>query len=221
MALLRSVLDLLYPPKCPFCGGTGTSGQKGPCARCQDAPFWLEGGQAVVKGRDFVRCACAAWYQEPLRTAVKRFKFSNQPQYAAAYGAVLAQTIRTYLPGSYDLLSWVPVSPATLKHRGYDQARLLAQEAAQVLNREAVPLLAKTGHNRPQSSLAHGEQRWKNVAGVYTVPHPEEVTGQRILLIDDILTTGATLNEAARTLRQAGAAQVVCSTLCRTPSTDP
>lgn len=220
MALLRSVLDLLYPPKCPFCGGTGTSGQTGPCPRCQDAPFWLEGGQAVVKGRDFVRCACAAWYQEPLRTAVKRFKFSNQPQYAA-YGAVLAQTIRTYLPGSYDLLSWVPVSPATLKHRGYDQARLLAQEAAQVLNREAVPLLAKTGHNRPQSSLAHGEQRWKNVAGVYTVPHPEEVTGQRILLIDDILTTGATLNEAARTLRQAGAAQVVCATLCRTPSTDP
>ena len=118
MALLRSVLDLLYPPKCPFCGGTGTSGQTGPCPRCQDAPFWLEGGQAVVKGRDFVRCACAAWYQEPLRTAVKRFKFSNQPQYAAAYGAVLAQTIRTYLPGSYDLLSWVPVSPATLKHRG-------------------------------------------------------------------------------------------------------
>lgn len=221
MALLRSVLDLLYPPKCPFCGGTGTSGQTGPCPRCQDALFWLEGGQAVVKGRDFVRCACAAWYQEPLRTAVKRFKFSNQPQYAAAYGAVLAQTIRTYLPGSYDLLSWVPVSPATLKHRGYDQARLLAQEAAQVLNREAVPLLAKTGHNRPQSSLAHGEQRWKNVAGVYTVPHPEEVTGQRILLIDDILTTGATLNEAARTLRQAGAAQVVCATLCRTPSTDP
>ena len=221
MALPRSVLDLLYPPKCPFCGGTGTSGQTGPCPRCQDAPFWLEGGQAVVKGRDFVRCACAAWYQEPLRTAVKRFKFSNQPQYAAAYGAVLAQTIRTYLPGSYDLLSWVPVSPATLKHRGYDQARLLAQEAAQVLNREAVPLLAKTGHNRPQSSLAHGEQRWKNVAGVYTVPHPEEVTGQRILLIDDILTTGATLNEAARTLRQAGAAQVVCATLCRTPSTDP
>ena len=99
--------------------------------------------------------------------------------------------------------------------------RLLAQEAAQVLGREAVPLLAKTGHNRPQSSLAHGEQRWKNVAGVYTVPHPEEVAGQRILLIDDILTTGATLNEAARTLRQAGAAQVVCATLCRTPSTDP
>lgn len=221
MALLRSVLDLLYPPKCPFCGGAGMAGQTGPCPRCQDAPFWLEGGQAVVKGRDFVRCACAAWYQEPLRTAVKRFKFSNQPQYAAAYGAVLARTIRTYLPGSYDLLSWVPVSPATLKHRGYDQARLLAQEAAQVLGREAVPLLAKTGHNSPQSSLAHGEQRWKNVAGVYTVPHPEEVAGQRILLIDDILTTGATLNEAARTLRQAGAAQVVCATLCRTPSTDP
>lgn len=221
MALLRSVLDLLYPPKCPFCGGAGMAGQTGPCPRCQDAPFWLEGAQAVVKGRDFVRCACAAWYQEPLRTAVKRFKFSNQPQYAAAYGAVLARTIRTYLPGSYDLLSWVPVSPATLKSRGYDQAQLLAQEAAKVLGQAAVPLLAKTGHNKPQSTLAHGNQRWTNVAGVYTVPHPEGVRGQRVLLLDDILTTGATLNEAARTLRQAGAAQVVCAALCRTPNTVP
>lgn len=221
MAVLRTFLDLLYPPKCPFCGGAGTSGQTGPCARCRNAPFWLEGAQAVVKGRDFVRCACAAWYQEPLRTAVKRFKFSNQPQYAAAYGAVLAKTIRTYLPGSYDLLSWVPVSPATRNSRGYDQAQLLAQEAAKVLGQAAVPLLDKTGNNRPQSSLAHGEQRWTNVAGVYTVPHPEQVAGRRILLLDDILTTGATLNEAARTLRQAGAAQVVCATLCRTPSTIP
>ena len=73
----------------------------------------------------------------------------------------------------------------------------------------------------PQSSLTQGRQRRANVAGVYTAPHPAQVAGQRILLLDDILTTGATLNEAARTLRQAGARQVVAAAFCRTPPKNP
>ncbi len=217
MSLIQTLLNLLYPPKCPFCGKTGAATDGGPCSHCQNAAFWLEGAQAVVSGESFARCACAVWYQMPVRNAVLQFKFSGRKGYAKAYGAVLAKTIRTYLPGSYDLISWVPVSPETLKRRGYDQAQLLAQEAAKALGETALPLLEKTGKNQPQSSLAHGSQRQANVAGVYTAPHPAEVAGQRVLLIDDILTTGATLNEAARTLQQAGAAQVVAATLCRTP----
>ena len=73
-------------------------------------------------------------------------------------------------PGSYDVLTWVPVSPARRKERGYDQAQPLAQATAQALGTEAVSLLAKTGHNAPQSSLTQGSQRRSNVAGVYTVP---------------------------------------------------
>ena len=115
----------------------------------------------------------------------------------------------------------MPVSPDTLRKRGYDQAQLLAQEAAKALGKPVLPLLEKTGKNRPQSSLTHGRERFANVAGVYTVPQPAAAAGQRILLIDDILTTGATLNEAARTLRQAGAGQVVAAALCRTPEHGP
>ena len=134
---------------------------------------------------------------------------------------MLAQAVRTYLPGTYDLITWVPVSPETLRRRGYDQAQLLAQETARALAAQAVPLLEKTRDTPPQSSLTQGRQRRANVAGVYTAPHPAQVTGQRILLLDDILTTGATLNEAARTLRQAGARQVVAAAFCRTPPKNP
>lgn len=221
MSLIQTLLNLLYPPKCPFCGKAGANTAGGPCSHCQNADFWLEGAQAVVSGESFARCACTVWYQMPVRNAVLQFKFSGRKGYAKAYGTVLAKTIRTYLPGSYDRISWVPVSPDTLKRRGYDQAQLLAQEAAKALGQTALPLLEKTGKNQPQSSLAHGNQRQANVAGVYTVPHSVEVAGQRVLLIDDILTTGATLNEAARTLRQAGATQVVAATLCRTPHKIP
>ena len=115
------------------------------------------------------------------------------------------------------MITWVPVSRQTLKKRGYDQARLLAEETARALGREAVPLLEKARATPAQSSLESAAQRRKNVKGVYAVPRPEQVTGQRVLLIDDILTTGSTLEEAARTLRAAGASQVVAAAFCRTP----
>lgn len=217
MALTNFLLNLIFPPKCPFCNSPTDQDAPGPCPKCRKADFWLEGPQAVVAGEHFLRCACAGWYQGQLRDSMRRFKFHNHPDYAKAYGPLLAKTIRFYLPGSYDLITWAPVSPATLRDRGYDQAQLLAQETAKALSAQALPLLAKTGQNKAQSSLTQGRQRWKNVAGVYAVPAPAAVAGQRVLVIDDIITTGATLEEAARTLRQVGATQVVAAAFCRTP----
>lgn len=217
MALTNFLLNLIFPPKCPFCNRPAEGPVNSPCPKCQQADFWLEGTQVVVPGTAFLRCVCAGWYRDALRESMRRFKFHNHPDYAKAYGPVLAKIVRDYLPGSYDCITWVPVSPATLAERGYDQARLLAEETAKALSAQAVPLLAKTGKNKAQSSLTQGRQRWSNVAGVYSVPQPAAVAGQRILLVDDILTTGATLEEAARTLRQAGATQVVAAAFCRTP----
>ena len=217
MALTNLLLNLIFPPRCPFCNSPVDRAPSAPCPKCRQADFWLEGAQVVTPGTAFLRCVCAGWYRGALRESMRRFQFQDHPDYAKAYGPVLARIIRDYLPGSYDLITWVPVSPATLKERGYDQARLLAEETAKALSTQAVPLLAKTGKNKAQSSLAQGSQRWKNVAGVYSVPDPAAVAGQRILLIDDILTTGATLEEAARTLRRAGATQVVAAAFCRTP----
>ena len=130
---------------------------------------------------------------------------------------MLAKQIRFFLPGAYDCITWVPVSEGTLKKRGYDQARLLAEETAKALGTQAVPLLVKTKNTPAQSSLTDGRKRESNVAGVYAVPDPSLVKGQRVLVIDDIRTTGATLEEASRTLRRAGASQIVAAAFCRTP----
>lgn len=217
MSIASFFLDLIYPPKCKFCGASLERESWEPCPKCQKAPFWLEGAQGVFDGKHFLRCVCAGWYQGALRDQVLAFKFSDHPQYARAYGPVLARQVRLFLPGTYDVITWVPVSRQTLKKRGYDQARLLAEETARALGRKAVPLLEKTRATPAQSSLESAARRRKNVKGVYAVPRPEQVTGQRVLLIDDILTTGSTLEEAARTLRAAGAAQVVAAAFCRTP----
>lgn len=217
MALTHFLLNLIFPPKCPFCNSPTDQDPLLPCPKCRKADFWLEGEQAVVAGEHFLRCACAGWYQGELRTSMRRFKFHNHPDYAKAYGPVLAKAIRFYLPGSYDLITWVPVSPATLQDRGYDQARLLAEETAKALSAQALPLLAAQEKPRPQSSLNQTLQRRRNAAGIYSVPDPAAVAGQRVLLIDDIITTGATLEDAARALRQAGATQVVSAAFCRAP----
>lgn len=210
------LLDLVYPPKCPFCGAAVERTTYDPCPKCS-ADLWTHGGQCIVPGTHFSRCVCAAWYAGKLREEVKGFKFRNQSDRARAYGPKLAEVVRLYLPGAYDCITWVPVSQATLKKRGYDQARLLAQETARALGREAIPLLEKTRATPAQSSLDSAAQRKKNVKGVYAVPDPAQVRGKRVLVIDDILTTGSTLEEAAKTLRAAGAEQVVAAAFCRTP----
>ena len=217
MSLVDFITDLIFPPKCKFCGALVDKSSLDPCKKCPP-DLWLKGPQAVVPGSNFARCVCSAWYKGALREEVKRFKFQNQPGHAKAYGPMLARTIRFYLPGAYDVITWVPVSWETLEKRGYDQAQLLAEAAAKALGTEALPLLVKAKSNRPQSSLEGADKRWKNVKGVYTVPNAEQITGKRVLIVDDILTTGATLEEAADTLRQAGAAQVVAAAFCRTPS---
>ena len=105
------------------------------------------------------------------------------------------------------------VSAARRRERGYDQAQLLAQATAEALGKQAVPLLTKVKDTKAQSALTDGRLRKSNVAGVYSVPRPHEVAGKKILVIDDILTTGATLREAARVLQEAGAEKVICATL--------
>lgn len=213
---LDLVWDLLFPPKCPFCGAKVERTTDQPCPQCPPDQ-WTLGGECLVNGTHFTRCVCAAWYTGKLRDQVRRFKFHGQTKHAAAYGRKLAEVVRLYLAGTYDCITWVPVSRATLKKRGYDQARLLASETAGALGQDLVSLLEKTRATPAQSSLDSAAQRKTNVKGVYAVPDPDLVRGKRVLLIDDILTTGSTLEEAAKTLRAAGAEQVVAATFCRTP----
>ena len=115
--------------------------------------------------------------------------------------------------GEFDLVTYVPVSKKRKQERGYDQSYLLARETCRHWSVAPETLLQKTKDNVAQSSLSSREERQKNVVGAYVAVNEDKIKGQRILLIDDILTTGATLREAARVLREAGAERVICATL--------
>ena len=124
--------------------------------------------------------AVSFFYEGQLRESFLRFKFGGAAFYAQTYGAWMAHTIRDKLAGKFDVLTWAPVSRARKRKRGYDQ-----------------------------STLADAAQRRANVSGAYRAEQPERFAGKRVLIIDDIVTTGATLAECSRTLLQAGASDVV------------
>ena len=208
-------LDLLFPPKCVFCGRLLRRGDAGICPECQRELPWLTEREAEQTGEFFSLCVSPLRFQDRVRESIHRYKFGGRQGYARTYGALVAQCIADHLDGRYDLVTWVPLSRARRRERGYDQAFLLANAAALALGGVAVETLRKGRHTRAQSSLEGESARRANVLGAYEIVDPELIGGKRVLLVDDVITTGATISECARILRTFGAADVVCATLAR------
>ena len=215
MGVFSGLLDLLYPPRCAFCRKVLKTGETGMCKKCSDTIKRTHNG-GEQGGDFFLSCVSPLYYENEVRDAILRFKFNDTTVYAELFGEFLADCIKENLKGRYDIITWIPLSKKRLKKRGYDQAMLLAMSAALNINDVAVELLLKNTDVPAQSGVGSAEKRRANISGVYSVADEELVRGKRILLIDDIVTTGATLSECAKTLKYSGAEEVLCCTLART-----
>ena len=209
MKIFHWIMHLLFPPRCVLCRGLLERNETDLCRNCRiDAPEYPNSKRKL----QFLDSFAAVWYYEgSVRRSLLRYKFHNARSYAAAYGRLLAMTLLENYPEGFDLLTWVPVSPLRKLRRGYDQVELLAKAVGRELGMSPVPLLKKIRHNRPQSGIHGAAERRGNVLGVYREINREAIQGQRILLLDDILTTGATAGECARVLLTAGAKEVHCA----------
>ena len=205
MKIYTPVIRLLFPDKCVLCGKLLPTPGVHICHHCNtETPAASKLKQKIP----FLSGAFALWYyEEDVRTSLLRFKFRRRPWYARSYGVILAAKLPD-IQEKFDLIVWVPVSRLRKFKRGYDQVELIAHILCNQLQVTPVPCLKKIRHNPPQSSIASAAQRRANVLGVYKVPNPEFVRGKRILLLDDIITTGATISECAKTLMAAGAKEV-------------
>ena len=210
-----ALLDLLFPPRCPFCDRLLPEGERDICHVCQPVLPWTDPGKAEPAGEFVDKCVSPLWYRDPVRASFHRYKFGGCRDYAPVYAALMAQCVRDRLAGEYDLLTYVPLSRKRRRQRGYDQVRLLAEGMAPLLGLPVTETLEKTRHNPAQSGLTEESARRANVLGAYRATDPGAVRGKRVLLADDVVTTGSTLSECARVLRSAGAAGVVCVTLAR------
>lgn len=215
MRALERVLDLLFPPRCPFC--VRVLDHPGVCEACEKALPWTAERDSLWELPGALRCAAPLWYREAAREGLLRLKFQGAAGAADALGGLIAQCAAERLSGEFDTVTWVPVSRRRLARRGYDQAELLARSACRRWDTRPVRLLEKIQDTPAQSGLADMDARWKNVRGVYRAAAPEQIRGRRVLLVDDICTTGATLAECSGVLLAAGAAEVVCAVAARTP----
>ena len=208
MSILKSFASLLFPPHCAFCGKVGVQGV---CPACEKALPYCK--TPLHERAEIGACLAPLKYEGIVRDALLNYKFHGSQSRCTGFGDILAQAAAEHFGGQFDLVTFVPVSKKRRRERGYDQSYLLARETCRHWDTAPAALLQKTKDNVAQSSLSSREERQKNVAGVYAAVNEEKIRGARILLIDDILTTGATLREAARVLRAAGAQSVICATL--------
>ena len=204
------VLDLLFPPKCIFCGKMMERGKICPACEKELSAMELPKKRVLSGG---MTCISALPYEEIVRQSILRFKFEGRDFYAEVYGELMARTAALELADCFDLVTWVPVSKERRRERGYDQSELLAKEMCRHWDTVPLRTLEKTQHNPAQSGLNSPEQRRANVLGVYEAVKRENFAGKRVLLVDDILTTGSTVQEAARVLKLAGAEDVTVLTL--------
>lgn len=183
------------------CGGCGRWGDSGICPACRaEMPPCDPSEGLFALGR----------YEGMLRNLIRRFKYGKRPDLALDLGAMLAS-----IPFPPGLLVPIPLSPERASVRGYNQAELLAHMVART---HGLPLwtgLERTQDTHPQHSLGKGA-RWSNLAGVFSAA---PLRGERVVLVDDILTTGATVASAREALLAAGAGEVAALVLARTPRT--
>ena len=200
-------MGLLFPRKCILCRRLLRREELDLCGECRgDTDSWKPGKSKF----QFLDSMTAVWYyEERVRGCIVRYKFCGARHLAANLGRCLAMRfVQEDL--DYDLLTWVPVHSWRKFRRGYDQVELLAKAVGKELGVCPVRTLKKIRGNRKQSTLRDVSQRRANVLGVYRITDPKLVAGKRVLLLDDIITTGSTAGECARVLLTAGAKEVHC-----------
>lgn len=216
MNLRTSALDLLFPPKCPFCQTILDHPRDPLCPDCQDRLPWLTGPAGERKVDFAAGCCSPLVYEKRVREAVHRYKFSRVRAYAEPFGILLAQCVQDHLAELPDAVTWTPLSAKRLRARGFDQAQLLAQTVGERLSLPVLPTLVKIRDTQPQSELKEESARRANALGAYSLRPEAEVKGLRLLLVDDVVTTGATLSECSAVLLRAGAAEVYCAAVAQT-----
>lgn len=216
-AASSTVLDVLFPRRCVHCGRHGAW----LCDACSAAVHWMQPplceccGREVGGGNRCQQCArerlhidgirACSRFEAGIREAIHGLKYSGRRALAAPLAELLAQTASGLEPA--DAIVSVPLHPKRERERGYNQSALLARELSHRLGAPVLPALKRVRHTSNQVGLNRRE-RQANVKAAFSCTQPSIVAGKRLLLVDDVCTTGSTLEACAEPLLRARAAAV-------------
>ena len=231
-----SLTDFVFPPFCSHCHQRTPEGLSGGiCQGCWSLVKKWEDGQCQRCGRQMAgvqslceHCQIPDWgcgdiktigpFEAPLSDAIHRLKYSNAQSISRQLGRMMADVAEgkeKYKKA--DMILAVPLHNARKRERGYNQAQLLADQLGKALK---IPsrqdIIFRARHTKSQTTL-NKEERLRNVEGIFKVKSPEKIKDKTIILIDDVLTTGATIGSCGQSLMEAGAKQVLAMTAAAAP----
>lgn len=211
-----NILDLIYPPVCGICGKLN---QNYLCKKCQkvlenQSKFVIDEDQGF--NQNFNKHLYIFKYEGIIRRMILNYKFNEKSYLYITFVNFLLKNEKFFkILKSYDTIIPVPISSERRNERGYNQSELLAKELAKKLNIECVKnCLIKNKNIIEQSRLTKAE-RQKNIQGVYILKNKERLINKKLLLIDDIFTTGSTVNECCKILKQANPRKIDVFTIAK------
>lgn len=220
----ESVLHLLFPHICDGCGSDLLNKDSSLCLRCLDAlpqtDFELHPGNPVEKrfyGRLPLANASARYYfskESLIQQLVHQIKYRNNRELGLQLGRLMGDAIKTSNRFNADIIIPLPLFPIKEKKRGYNQSTLLCEGIAEHLH---IPVLqnviTRPQHTETQTKKGRIE-RWKNMEGKFVLTNPAAIEGKHVLLVDDVITTGATLEACGSELLKATGVKLSLAALC-------
>ncbi len=234
MILLSKILDFLFPPSCLVCKEPSTE-HGTMCPKCWSSFNWIGNPKCCKCGYpfpadldlgpnplcptcasgnnelDWIRAACV--YDDVSKNIMLPFKHAGRLQYQKIMSRAMILSLRE-LPGGVDVVMPIPLAYRRLFKRGYNQSTLLARPIAKSLNIK-IDVSTVRRKYRPDMGHKNAAQRAENIRGVFSVRNPNAIRGKTILLVDDVMTTGATFNEMKKVLKRNGAKAVYGIVFCR------
>jgi ComF family protein len=234
MEFRSALFQFFLPPQCPCCEKFSEEGKQRFCSNCLSQIRWIEPpfcsicgipfisrevethpcGACVTHRKYFTIARALGAFEGSLQEAIHRWKYEGKTYLTPFFASWMAEGLNRYWePGSLDLLIPVPLHTRRLRERGFNQSLLLVRELSR---RTGIPyrksILQKKKSTIPQVNLS-GVEREKELRGTFHVIGKEELSGLSVLLIDDVYTTGATVNECSKVLLRGGAKRVDVLTL--------
>lgn len=233
--LALSFLNVIFPKSCLICNKIISGGsfcvedwnklhflQKPACDICFQ-PFEFEVEDQTICGKcaqnrpEYFKALAVLNYDESSRTLITKFKYFDQTNLAKYFAELMFKQAKEILP-NIDFIAPIPLHKFRIINRKYNQSALLAKNISGLSDKKVIlDLLIRTKNNKPQASL-NQKMRRKNVAGIFKVKEKylEEIRGKNILLIDDVITTGATVESCCKVLKKCGVARIYVLTLAKT-----
>ena len=212
--MFENILDMLFPPKCGFCGKINKNFL---CKKCEVSLNYIKKDMIrKVKNKNFSYHIYAYEYRNEIRDKILKFKFGDKPELADTFVELLLKNTKTYrFLESYDIIIPVPMQKKKKRERGYNQAALMARKIAKKTGiKYAEDVLIKVKHTEPQSTL-NASKRKENIKNAYKCINIEKILNKRVILFDDIYTTGNTAKECCKMLKNAGAKEIAVYTFAK------